>query len=106
MSVELGPGRFRTRFSSRHLDYESNATEHRRHGLVAAMVGILCVLVTGALVARMRQDILIEHCMCLGITPRAAARRIRGSAAGRDEGLRWKPVRRGTTVPRVAYAFR
>ena len=54
----------------------------------------------------MPQDILVEHYMCPGLTPRAAARRNRGSASGRDEGLRWTPLRHEPTVPRAANAFR
>ena len=57
--------------------------------------------------SRMPQGILgLEDYVGPGLTPRAAARRNRGSASGRDEGLRWKPLRREPTVPRAATAFR
>lgn len=57
--------------------------------------------------SRMPQGILgLEDYVGPGLTPRAAARRNRGSASGRDEGLRWTPLRHEPTVPRAANAFR
>jgi hypothetical protein len=57
--------------------------------------------------SRMPQGILgFEDYVDPSLTPRAAARRNRGSASGRDEGLRWKPLRHEPTVPRAANAFR